>query len=161
MNRFWSFFYCAMPILLLYTPAYYSSFSVQSTMNYISSPALYCDTQLYYYYNTLLYCTVIVCTSTNTGFLQFWNFMLLIWLVLYVMFCLFTSKSSSSGLATQQRSFFVPCQMLITGLCYCYDQEMMTQTLIFFYTSLYILYLRHYNREFIFFSIHFSEGPLI
>ena len=46
---------------------------------------------------TTHYCTVIVCTSTTTGFLQLWNFMLLIWLVLYEMFCLFTSKSSSKG----------------------------------------------------------------
>ena len=43
---------------------------------------------------TTHYCTVIVCTSTTTGFLQFWNFMLLIWLVLYEIFCLSTSKSS-------------------------------------------------------------------
>ena len=68
-----------------------------------------------------------------------------------------------SGLATQQRSFLYRAKCLLLVFAIAYDQEMMiTQTLIFLYTYLYILYLRHYNPELylLIFSIHFSEGHL-
>ena len=78
---------CRFLLLLLFCP-------INHELHFVTSTVLWYTTVLL---ATTHYCTVIVCTSTTTGFLQLWNFMLLIWLVLYEMFCLFTSKSSSKG----------------------------------------------------------------
>ena len=102
-KSFWTdfevFFYCAMPIPT--TPPFLSN-QPWTTFRHQHCIVIHnCIT-------TTHYCTVIVCTSTTTGLLQFWNFMLLIWLVLYEMFCLFTSKSFSKGqLIISERLFGV------------------------------------------------------
>ena len=78
---------CRFLLLLLFCP-------INHELHFVTSTVLWYTTVLL---ATTHYCTVIVCTSTTTDFLQFGNFMLLIWLVFYEMFCLFTYKSSSKG----------------------------------------------------------------